>query len=210
MEAPFKATGGAQLGWINSSWPLARLSVTREKLILAVTLMGTYSFNPSDVAAVELYVLFPLLAWGVRVRHCKTDYPQRIIFWSLGHLQRILDGILGTGFLPTASAATAVTHKGMPMRWRFVAVAILLWNVIFIVGTALAKQFPSDSGFFVVATLFVVFALCICLLNSTGLQRLALKPGHAVGEIKPFLRLLAFITGLLLVVFSILWATGAL
>jgi len=57
--------------------------------------------------------------------------------------------------------------------------------------------------------LIFAFALSVGTLMSPELQRLVLKPGRSVGEIKPFLRLLAFISGILLIVFSILFASGA-
>jgi hypothetical protein len=44
---------------------------------------------------------------------------------------------------------------------------------------------------------------------SPKLQRIILKPARSVGEIRPLLRLLAFISGILLIIFSILLACGA-
>ena len=56
-----------------------------------------------------------------------------------------------------------------------------------------------------VALLFA-FALSIGTLTSSRLQQLVLKPGRSVGEIRPFLRLLAFVSGFMLVIFSIVFA----
>jgi hypothetical protein len=56
--------------------------------------------------------------------------------------------------------------------------------------------------------LILGFALFVGILKSPTLQRLVLKPGRSVGEIRPFLQLLIFISAILLTVFSILLACG--
>ncbi len=66
-----------------------------------------------------------------------------------------------------------------------------------------------EPDWLVLLPLYAVFALSVGSLISRPLQRLILKPGRNVGEIQPFLRLLAFVCGLLSVIFTILVATGA-
>src|SRR4029450_11795786 len=38
----FKSTGGAQIGWISASWPLAQLAVMPRSLVIRTWLLGTY------------------------------------------------------------------------------------------------------------------------------------------------------------------------
>ena len=48
-EASF--TGGAVIGWINATWPLARLDVTAHQLKLSCG--GTYEFRLDQVVSLE-------------------------------------------------------------------------------------------------------------------------------------------------------------
>ena len=106
-------TGGARVGWTNASWPLARLSADRDRLTISIRLLGTYSFVPEEVSAIERYVMIPVLGWGVRIRHCKADCPERVIFWCLGNPDTALKGIREAGFLPGATSSSTVKHRGI-------------------------------------------------------------------------------------------------
>jgi hypothetical protein len=64
-------------------------------------------------------------------------------------------------------------------------------------------------GPFTLVPLTLVLLVCIGALTLPGIQRVILKPGRSIGEIKPFLRLLAFVCALMLAIFSILLASGA-
>jgi len=209
MQQTFTKSGGAQIGWINASWPLARISVSSDRLIITARLLGTYAFTPEQVSAVERYVMIPVFAWGIRVRHQVPNYPQRIIFWSLGSPKTVLGGIRDSGFVPAGVTSTAPMRRGIPVRWSAIIAAIVVWNALFMLPFAGHAHANSTPDWFVLVPLFAAFALSIGVLTSPILQRLILKPDRSVGEIEPFLRLLAFICGLLSVIFSILVATGA-
>lgn len=151
--------------------------------------------------------MVPVLGWGVRIRHCKADCPGRVIFWCLGSPDSVLQGIRDSGFCPAASLAAGPQYRGIPLRWSAIIIAIAVWNALFLLdGKA---QHPSRPGPSTLAPLFFAFALSVGVLKFPPLQRLILKPGRNVGEIRPLLRLLAFISGLLLIIFSILLACGA-
>jgi hypothetical protein len=209
MPQPFTITGGARVGWTNATWPLAKLSVSPDKLTISIGLLGTYSFAPDEVSAVEKYVMIPVLGWGVRIYHCKADCPQRVIFWCLGSPDGVLQGIRDSGFLPTASSSSSSQRRGIAMRWSAIIIAIVVWNALFFLDGGRSGQVPSHPSPLILAPLIFAFALSIGTLKSSQLQHIILKPGRSVGEIKPFLRLLAFISGLLLVIFSIILACGA-
>lgn len=209
MQPSFKMTGGARIGWINASWPLAKLSATQDKLTVTAHLLGTYNFTPQQVSAVERYVMIPVLAWGVRVRHCVPEYPQQIIFWSLGSPDGVLGGIRDTGFVPVASNSAIPAHRGIPVRWSAIIAAIIVWNALFMLPFAGRGSAHSAPNWLVLVPLIATFGLSLGTLTSPTLQRLILKPDRSVGEIRPFLLLLTFVTGLLLVVFTILLASGA-
>lgn len=94
----FTKTGGARIGWTNATWPLAKLSVTANKLTIQVKLLGTYTFAPEQISSIERYTIIPVLGWGIRIRHNVADYPEKIIFWCLGNPSSVLDGIRDVGF----------------------------------------------------------------------------------------------------------------
>lgn len=209
MHDRFTKCGGAQLGWVNASWPLARLFATPEKLTIAIRLLGTYSFTPDEVSSVERYVWIPLLASGIRIRHHCPNCPQRVIFWSHGDPEEVVRGIRDSGFVPKTSAIDPA-KRPIPIRWSAIIGAILVWNGLFLLPSAWGQAASPTAGWLDISPLFAAFGLAIGTLRFGALQRLILKPGRMVGEIRPFLRLLVVISGILSVVFSILVATGEL
>jgi len=209
VTGTFTTTGGARLGWTNATWPLAQLSATPDRLTISIRLLDTYSFAPDQVSAVERYVMIPVLGWGVRIRHCNANCPQRVIFWCLGSPDRVLQGIRDSGFFPTAPRSALPQPRGIAMRWSAIIIAVAVWNALFFLDSGRSSRVPSHPGPLILAPLLFALALSVGTLTSPRLQRIILKPGRSVGEIKPFLRLLAFFSGFLLVVFSILLASGA-
>jgi hypothetical protein len=209
MPPTFTTTGGARVGWTNATWPLAQLSVTPDKLTISIRLLGTYSFAPDQVSAVEKYVMIPVLGWGVRIHHCNADCPKRVIFWCLGSPNAILEGIRDSGFLPAALSSAFPERHGIAMRWSAILIAVAIWNALFFLSAGHTSGVPLHPGPFILAPLLFAFALSVGTLMSPKLQRIILKPGRSIGEIRPFVRLLAFISGILLVTFSILLASGA-
>jgi hypothetical protein len=209
MPQLFVITGGARVGWTYATWPLAKLSAGPDKLTVSTAILGTYSFAPDEVSAVERYVIFPVLGSGVRIRHCKTDCPERVIFWHLGSPDAVLRGIHDSGFQPAASAPASSEPRGIPFRWSAIIIAIAVWNALFFLDGSPPNRDLTRAGPLILAPLAFAFALAAGTLRSSHLQRLILKPGRTVGEVRPLLRLLAFISGLLLVIFSVLLARGA-
>jgi hypothetical protein len=209
MQSLFNKTGGARIGWMNASWPLARLSATQDKLTVKALVLGEYTFTPEQVSAVERYVVIPVLGWGIRVQHCVPDYPQQIIFWSLGSPDDVIAGIQNAGFIPTGSSSTNPVHQGIPIKWSAIIAAIVIWNALFIplfLGQTHTNLAPNGL---MLMPLLAAFGFSIGVLMSPTLQRLILKPDRRVGEIRPLLLLLSCISGLLIIVFTILLASGA-
>ena len=207
MSDTFHVTGGARLGWLNSSWPLAKLAVSSEQLTISVLLLGQYNFRPDQVSKIERYVTIPFLGWGIQIHHHVADFPQRIIFWSFGNPDHILQGIREVGFSPTA--AEIPRPRGIAMRWSAIIMLLVLWNVPALLIQALCPinhQLPPSFAFFLIVP-FLIFS--IGTLKSPKLQRIILKPGRNIGEIRPFLRFLIFLLGMMMAIFSMLIACGA-
>jgi hypothetical protein len=208
MSSPFTATGGARVGWMNASWPLAHLTATPERLAIWVFLSGTYEFAPSQVVAIERYVMIPVLGWGVRIVHCRADYPRQFVFWYLDSPESILQGIRDAGFLPVASAAEFPPRRGFPLRWSAILGAIVVWNGLFTIDYLRSHGDALQPGPFILLALFFAFALSVATLKSPKIQRCVLKPGRDIGEIRAVVGLLAFISGIMLVVLSLILASG--
>jgi len=191
--------GGARVGWVNASWPFARLRASAKQLSLSS--LGTYEFRPEEVASIDCYGAIPLLASGLRIVHSRNDYPERMIFWCMGNREHVLAELDRVGFRPSGHAAPRAA--GFPFRWSLVIAAILLWNLFIFLDRPFDKSPTGRPGFGALSALAVMFGLSVATLASTCVQGLVLREGHAIGEVKSFLWLLAVIAGLLTLFFGI-------
>ncbi len=196
--------GGSRVGWVNASFPLARLVANREKLTLSS--LGSYEFTPQQVVSFGTYGSFPLLANGLAIEHNRLDYPARVVFWCMGSRERVLEEIRRIGFAP--AGASVERPRGMPFRWAFVIFAVLAWNLAFLSdpkGFFSSAPHPIPGGPGAVAALAIAFVLATGIKMSSRLQRLALAPGHTVGEVQSMLTLLQLISGPMALAFGAVW-----
>ena len=193
--------GGSRVGWVNASFPLARLVANRRRLTLST--LGTYEFTPEQVVSFGTYGSIPFLANGLAIEHNRLDYPARMVFWCMGSREHVLEEIRRVGFVP---AGVAVERpRGMPFRWSFAIAAGLLWNLLFLwdmVGFLLGGSRPIPAGPGVVTALATAFLLATAIKSSTRMQHLALAPGHAIGEVRGMLTLLQLVSGAMGVAFG--------
>ena len=201
MNGTFEATGGARVGWANATWPLAKLTATSDSLRVAVLIFGNYTFTPDTVVAITRYTMIPILGWGIRIEHCVPEHPAHFVFWCLGNPDALLAGIRDAGFQPRAPATALPQRNGLALRWQTIVIAIAAWNGLFIL---LPRWQPSVFGPFSLLPLGLLLAAAIAVIHVPAFQKLVLKPGRDVGEIRPFLNLISFIAGVLFVVFSLI------
>jgi hypothetical protein len=199
MEKPFKATGGARIGLMNATWPLASLSVTGEVIRLSVDFLGKYTFTPGQVVAISRYSAIPVLGWGIQIQHTCPDYPQHIVFWCLGDPDKLLAGIQATGFRAQAQPVELPPPKPWPIRWQAFLLMILVWNGLFmlaifdfLVSAADRRSFPGPAGLLALGSLFVA---ALATLFYPPFQRFVLRPGRSVNEIRAPLNLILLISG---------------
>jgi len=185
---------------VNATHPFAQLSATKDALVISVRLLGTYSFRPEQVSAVERYTMIPVLGWGIRIRHCRPDYPQRVIFWCLGNPNSLLCGIRDAGFIPTAPSFAIPRGRGIPIRWSAILVAIAVWNALILLDVSRSSGLIPQPGPFCLLALLLAFVLSVGALRSSKLQQWILKPGRSINEIGAFLRLSAFTSGIMLII----------
>lgn len=91
-------TGGARIGWVDTIWPFATLSVTPDLLILNSHIMGTFHFFPSDIISIEPYGLLPIITHGIRINHRNAKYNTKIVFWVFKNPKRLIEDIETLGF----------------------------------------------------------------------------------------------------------------
>jgi hypothetical protein len=184
---------------VHASWPFATLTANGNTLTLSS--LGTYTFTPSEVVALEPYGSIPILASGILINHNRKDYPKKMIFWCMGRRNAVLEEIASIGFRP--SGQPIERPSGFPLRWSAVLIALVLWNGLGLLDRALAGWQPQPPGFFAFVALVLAFSAATATRTSPAFQRAVLREGHEVAEIKSFLALLQIVSGILSVGFGI-------
>lgn len=185
--------GGSRIGWVNASWPLAKLSVSPDRL--SISGLGSLEFTPSQVVSFERYGSIPLLSSGIRINHNRSDCPETVIFWCMGNRETVFSAITQNGFRPSGLASPRA--EGFPIRWSVVLAFIVLWNVLFLFDRPFDQNHAATPGPFSLIALLSVFGFVTVLQRSARLQQIVMQSGHVVGEITSFLRLLQVVSGFL-------------
>ena len=103
MDTPYVEVGGLRWGrsfWFaaNSSWPLARLEVSRDGIeIRVIGLLGreTLSLRREEILAIAQKV--GLFSTGVVIAHQKASLPPFILFWTRNY-GRLKDALQRLGY----------------------------------------------------------------------------------------------------------------
>lgn len=196
-------TGGARIGWVNATWPFAKLNVQKNKIEINATIIGKYSFTQDQVISIKKHTTIPLLGWGIQIIHNVSEYPKKIIFWTLKNPNSTITKIQKTGFLPKADPMTIPPNIGIPVKWQAIVFIIALWNALLFTDMG---GFPPENfnpGLFTLLAVCLLFAGSISIWKLSWLKRLILKQGRSPNEIKAFLNLISLVSGLLLVIMSI-------
>ena len=184
------------VGWMSASCPFAKLTASSGSLSLRVRFAGDYSFRPNEVVSIREITMIPLLAWGIRIEHCKPDYPKRLIFWAFQNPKRILGEIQRVGFQTEGTPSDAVaSNRGFAIRWQVIVIGLVLWNGLFMLDARQSVQQPAMLGPLSLIALVATFAATVATLRIPNFQRLVLKAGRKVGEVRHLLNLLAVCTG---------------
>lgn len=201
----FTVTGGVNIGWANATWPFGKLFVSADKVCVSSRgLLGSYSFAPSEVVAIEPYGSIPFLSSGVRVVHTNKELPERIIFWHLGSRDELIARIKKTGFVATAASTQIPQRSGIPFRWTFLFAMLVIWNGLFYADMSALHQPHPKPGPFTLLALALLFFSALGIQNSTQFQAIALKPGRFAAEVRPVVRIIMVISGIITVAFSVI------
>lgn len=196
--AVIKQRGGAQIGWLNASWPLASIEISPRKLTF--TSMGTYTFVTEDVTGIENIGSIPVISHGIRIHHTNPKYPDRVVFYTLSGRDSLVSGIKAAGF--TVGAPATQAHRGFPLRIPAVVAVVLLWNLLFFLDKPTLGPGPWVPGKFVLLALGLLFGLATLLPRSERLQSMFLRDDRDVGEVAGTLKLIQVVSGLMLVGFA--------
>lgn len=201
-----KETGGARIGWTNASWPFAKLHVTNKTLTLNATILGKFVFTKSDIDSIEVYSKFGIFMKGIKINHFVKGYRETVIFWTFKDPQQLINAIRQTGFFENNSHLNPMEEMGIrdaqkkggfPLTISFTIAMIVLWNLLSFIDlkkslTQGALLFGFGQGF-VLSTGVMVIA-CLLLLFIKPFQRLALKEGRGIEDIRSFVYFLLFIS----------------
>ena len=196
-------TGGARIGWVNATWPLARLVASRSRLKLR-SVIDIYQFLPSEVVSLERYGSIPFLSSGIRIAHARADYPSKIVFWYLGNPETFIEQIRQVGFSPAAPASSETKWHGLPIRWTAILFFILTWNGLFLLGDGSRHSFRNQVGLLTLIPLLLAFLACWGTKKAPSLQKMVLRNGHSINEIKAYLSLVQLMTAILFVAVTVL------
>jgi hypothetical protein len=214
-QPAFTTRGGARIGFVNYTWPLATLTVSAGTLALSTTIFGlfgtTYAFSRDQVIAIDRYSSLPLIGSGIQVTHCVPDYPQKIIFWC--RPDTVLARISSAGFSPSASPSPIDpprAPRGFSFRWPPAIALLAIWNLLITADVLSTSARPPLPGRFSLLAVLIVFIASVASLRFPSVQRFWMKPNRHFGEIKPFVSLLALVTGVMFFAFAISLIAGLL
>lgn len=206
MNEEFSTLGGVQIGLVHASWPLARITASPSRLRLS-GLLGAYEFRPGDVVSLEAIPLFtpPSFSSGVRIVHARSDFPVKMMFLCFSP-ENTIKRIRGAGFAPSAARTSEARWRGLPMRWSVLVAVLLSWIALFrLLDSVPIRSIPPS-----LIALLLAFLVCRAVQVSPAVQKLVLNDGHSVNEIKPHLLLVQSISGLLLVLFTLMLYTNVI
>ena len=207
----FSLTGGARIGMMNASWPLAKLAATPQQLTLKVQLLGNYSFLPSQVRDLIPYKVLPILGEGIQIIHNNPSYKKRIIFWTLGMSpQGAIEKIKQAGFQPggedgpmtEAERVAWQAQQGFPFQIKALLVIGLVWAALMFLGVSRTPIGEIPNGPAVLGAFGFLMLVSLSTFLIPAVRRLILKPGHNLqdawlalllfGGIMPLIFLLSF------------------
>lgn len=212
----YSVTGGARIGLINYSWPLAKLTATADLLTVTTSMLGlfrsgTYSFTRDQVISIERYGWIPVIGVGIRIHHCVADYPEKVVFWCKP--ETVLAALAGIGFTPSprqAESPQAPVPRGFPLRWAPLIIVAILWNLLMGWEMLAGQDRSTTPGLHTLIALWSMFGISFAALQWPAIRPIFLKPGRSFGEVKPIFLLVAVVCGMMAIMFTFMLALGAM
>ncbi|MBV7440085.1 hypothetical protein KRX57_01490 [Weeksellaceae bacterium TAE3-ERU29] len=211
-----KLTGGARIGMANASFPFATLKVSKGRLELDASIIGSLVFQPQDIISVETYSQIPIIGQGIKINHRVPNYKQKVIFWTFKNPKEVLNQIKETGFLNNINSEISTTDRqiigkqkqgGFPIKKSVAIGAIVVWNLLFLtdfIPFFLGEKEGIPIGNGILTAVGLLFLTALLSLISTDFRRLILKEGRELNDIKKFAIFVMIISGFMLLNLGIL------
>jgi hypothetical protein len=203
--------GGAKIGWANASWPFAKLHVTDKTLSINATILGNFIFNKSDIISIEAYSKFGIFMSGIKINHTVQQYNKIVIFWTFKDPEELIRSIRQTGFfdkneitdpIEEISIKNNQQQGGFPLKISFAIAIILLWNLLSFIDLehlVNKKQFQFGFGKGFILSTGIMIIICILLLFNKPFQRLSMKEGKTINDIRIFIYFILLIVSILFI-----------
>ena len=192
--------GGARVGWIRATWPLAVLRVT-EEFVELISVLGRRRFAPEEVVAIEPVSWFPLVAWGVSIKHLRSDTPEQIIFWSIRPPASVVRAIERAGFVATGSAVPVDRSQDeqLVVRPQLLGAAVLIIALILAVDRLLIPSvMPGQPSYAAVVLLALLFGASLLVRRNGRFRRFAMNAPDGPPRYRELLNLLTAISAMML------------
>ena len=100
------------------TYGLVWLYASPEALIIEATFGRRFAFAPEDVRMLEPFVSLPIIDWGIRIRHTRSDIPREVSFSNIWPPRWVLRDIARGGFVAMGQqqAASLNTSPDRPDR----------------------------------------------------------------------------------------------
>ena len=203
-----KITGGARIGGVNATWPLATLIVEEDKLELNASLLGNLVFSPEDVISLELNS--SVFSNGLVIKHKIGEYSKKVLFWNIGSSEKLISRIKQTGFLDKGSINPSVLAEirrkqeqgGYPFKKL---PGYIVFGIYVISGLTILLDSPfefqgklitiSDYAFLIQSGMGIILSLSILLLEP--MRDWLLKEGREIKDIKSIVLFILLVSGLI-------------
>lgn len=199
-------TGGARVGMLNASMPLAKLTVSNERMELRASVIGSFVFRPEDVIAIERHVVIPVLGQGIKIIHRVKTYKSKMIFWSFQQPESLIKQIRETGFLDQVSGELSKEDReiiarqqqgGFPLKTSAFLAGIAIWalSMVFDIFRFVSNpdaHIPIGPGM-MIGLSFLIGAAVMTLI-SEDFRKMILKEGRELKDVK-MLALIVLLTG---------------
>ena len=199
------------------SGPSAELVVTAEQLQFKAWIFGTYEFTCDEVVSID-EVEPPWLSFrrfrsrsarhGIRLRHTSRYAPEEVILWPVDPPAQVISHIRQAGFIPRGVAEYMSVGRGWALRLWVVITLVGLWSVPSFLY--FHTRMGANSEWLIPVFFGPALVLIILMLRVNWVQKVSLKPGRHVSELRPWLVFLAIIFGLFFAFYATWTLTEAL
>ncbi len=214
MNKAYTLTGGARIGNANATYPFADLYVDEKVLKINASILGNLVFQPKDIISIKPRSGF--IGKGIEINHRVPAYKDEIIFWTFKKPIDVIREIEKTGFLENTVSnlseediqIIAQQQQGsFPLKKSAAIFFIVAWNALFLIDVIpafLSNKPGLPLGIGMNLAVGLIFFSILAAIMSEKFRDLILKEGRDFEDIRKFTYFAGGITGLMLLVFTVI------